>query len=67
MYRPKPLRIRMKCPKHPQYNPEKAGLRFHANCKACYCIWKVHEEVVRLRGLVSSGEEYCVRPKPDLA
>lgn len=55
MLRTKVTRIRLKCPKHPGYNPEKKGPAFRANCRECWHLWTVYQKVLELRRLL--GEE----------
>jgi hypothetical protein len=57
MYRPKTLRIRLKCLQHPKYNPEKSGPTFRSICKECSHIWAVHVKMTELRRLLGVSVE----------
>ena len=36
------VKISLKCPKHPRYNPEVKQQGFHAGCDMCASLWRVY-------------------------
>ena len=55
MYRVKLGKIRLKCSKHPKYDPVKKGEAFRASCTECEHIYRVYCKIGELRRML--GEE----------
>lgn len=51
------IQIRVSCPNHTRYNPEKNGLTFKAGCRYCEAIWLLYKKAVEVRRQTANIED----------